>query len=109
MRTKYTEEFELFWALYPPRWNEDLHTWRKNGKQAAFVLWEKMTVEDKIKAFETAKKLKGSKWTPDARKWLLNKMWEDLEMTDQQYRDSIKERKGQAQKLGDILKGLKHG
>ena len=74
----YTEEFELFWRAYPPRINLDLNVLRKADKQGAWLEWQKLTKDEMIAALNVVRQEKTSKWTPDARKWLLHKRWEDM-------------------------------
>lgn len=75
--TKYTEAFELFWRCYPPRWSETRNVWRRADKPGAFAEWQKLTPDEMIAALQSARKEEMSKWTPDARKWLKHKRWQD--------------------------------
>jgi len=72
-----TEEFETFWKLYPPRWSESSCVWRKSDKEGAWRKWKKMTPKERVLATKAAPSVERSKYTPDARKWLYHKMWED--------------------------------
>lgn len=74
----YTEDFELFWRAYPPRFNEERQLYRRADKPGAFAEWQKLTAEEKIAALNAVQREKSSKWTPDARKWLHHKRWEDI-------------------------------
>lgn len=74
----YTDEFEVFWRCYPPRYNEGRNICIRADKPGAFNEWQKLTTEEKISAFNAVQREKSSKWTPDARKWLKHKHWEDV-------------------------------
>ncbi len=81
MRAKYTEEFENFWGLYPPR----LHDGGppvKVGKRNAFMVWQRMTKDDRKLAFLGVKFLprSGSKWVKDCFRWLRDAGWEDYKV-----------------------------
>jgi hypothetical protein len=45
-KPEYTEEFGFFWELYP----------RKEGKGEAFKSWEKLTIDQKRRAYAALKK-----------------------------------------------------
>jgi hypothetical protein len=67
----------LFFRIYPPRFIESRNLWRRADKIGAFEEWQKLTAEEKIAALNAVQREKASKWTPDARKWLKHKAWED--------------------------------
>lgn len=73
----YTEEFELFWSAAPRRHREGVGM-VKCDKWGAFVEWQKLDNEDKISALQGIVKVPEGKYTPDARKWLRHRGWEDL-------------------------------
>lgn len=72
-----TKQFETFWQIYPPRWSERQSLWRKSDKEGAWREWRKMTDTDRKLAIKAAPTVERSKFTPDARKWLYHKQWED--------------------------------
>ena len=74
----YTEQFETFWKLYPGRTNK-LGRIRKQDKLGAFEKWCKLTDEERKLAMVGHPVQ--DKWTPDARKWLKYKRWEDEDVT----------------------------
>ena len=75
---KYTKEFEVFWKLYPGRTRHGRI--RKQDKLGAFVEWCKMTATEHKLAM-TGHPEQGE-FTPDARKWLKWKRWQDEDVTD---------------------------
>ncbi len=75
----YTKEFKEFWQLYPGRTNK-VGRIIKQDKLGAFVEWRKLTKEERQLAM--SKHPKQGKYTPDARKWLRHKRWEDEDVTD---------------------------
>lgn len=74
----YTDDFELFWRSYPPRFNESRSVYVRADKQGAFDEWQKLVADEKIAALNAVQREKASKYTPDARKWLKHKRWEDV-------------------------------
>lgn len=76
-RKIYTEAFELFWQSSPERYNEAKNAYIRADKEGAFREWQKLTVEQMILALKAVQKEKASKYTPDMRKWLKYKRWED--------------------------------
>ncbi|KKM94257.1 hypothetical protein LCGC14_0600440 [marine sediment metagenome] len=78
MRTKYTEDFEMFWKNWPGRYNPDGPA-RKVGKRDAFEIWKTMDDEDRQDAISVLERVSyiGTKYLPDAHRWLKRRMWED--------------------------------
>lgn len=74
----YSDDFELFWRSYPPRFNEGRNVYIRADKCGAFREWERLTLDEKVLALNAVQREKPSKWTPDARKWLYHKRWEDV-------------------------------
>ncbi len=77
---KYTEQFEKFWKLYPGRTN-GFGRIIKQDKSGAFLEWCKMNTDERKLAMSV--RPEQGKYTPDARKWLKHKRWEDEDVTDQ--------------------------
>ena len=75
---KYTNEFEAFWKLYPGRTRHGRI--RKQDKLGAFVEWCKMMATEHKLAM-TGHPEQGE-FTPDARKWLKWKRWQDEDVTE---------------------------
>ena len=71
---KYSEQFEQFWKLYPGRTN-DRGRIIKNDKDGAAVMWVKLTTEQRKLAMTNHPEQ--GKYTPDGRKWLYRKRWQD--------------------------------
>lgn len=81
-RIEYTDEFQLFWRLWPGRWRPESDTVIKVGKYEAFKVWQKLSTEewDEIIALLKSGKVKqaGTQYLPDAHRWLNNRRWEDF-------------------------------
>ena len=75
---KYTVQFEQFWKLYPGRTN-DRGRIIKNDKEGAALVWMKLTTEQRKLAMTNHPEQ--GKYTPDARKWLKHKRWQDEDVT----------------------------
>lgn len=75
---EYSESFEVFWKKFKGRWNPENDTYTKVGKHKAFEEWEKLSIEDKRKAWKVADKVKG-KYVPDAFRWLRDRGFDDFE------------------------------
>ena len=73
-RIEYTEEFKLFWRLWPGRWKPDSETPTKVGKREAFKEWQEISKEEQseITALLKTGKVKraGTQYLPDAHRWL---------------------------------------
>ena len=76
-KINYTKEFEAFFKLYPHRWNHRVSLWVKNDKAGAFKEWKLLSVQERKLATEKAPTIEKGEFTPDARKWLKHKMWEN--------------------------------
>ena len=74
---KYSQSFEQFWKLYPGRINT-LGRIRKQDKLGAFKEWRKLNHTEKLLAMFSHPE-QGT-FTPDARKWLYHKRWEDEDL-----------------------------
>lgn len=77
MKNNYTSEFEAFWSAYPPRYHEYTNKWIKSDKAGAFKEWLKLSREDRQQAVGATSGVEKGKYTPDARKWLYHRRWED--------------------------------
>ena len=71
---KYTDSFEQFWKLYPGRTSK-VGRIIKQDKLGASVEWRKMTQTERLLAMFSHPEQ--GQYTPDARKWLKHKRWED--------------------------------
>ena len=70
----YPKQFEQFWKLYPGRTNK-LGRIRKQDKLGAFTEWQKLKAEDRLRSLFSHPVQ--DEYTPDARKWLKWRRWED--------------------------------
>lgn len=87
MKTKYTDEFEKFWYLYPRRWVESSGQWVKIGKYEAFVAWKRISKQERVFIMTILPKLKSNRYTPDASRWLKKRRWEDFEQSAKKVAD----------------------
>jgi hypothetical protein len=72
----YTEEFEVFWSLYPARGEGSF--WHKDGKWQAQCEWQKLNREEKDKAMKVVETLKRGQFVLDACRWLKYKRFDDF-------------------------------
>ena len=79
MRTEYTEDFEMFWSLYPQRWHEK-YGWIKRKKAPASISWEKLTNEIKAECLMIVKKIQKAEGgsVRDCVTWINQKGWVDM-------------------------------
>ena len=77
-KDRYNELFEKFWKAFKGRWNPDRGIYIKVGKYEAWQEWQKLTEQDKARAIAGASRV-GGKFTPDAKRWLKEKMFDDYE------------------------------
>ena len=81
MRTKYSEDFQVFWRSWPGRWR-DGNSPKKVGKAEAYEIWLTMDAEDRQDAISVvvSGKVKnaGTQYLPDALRWLRRRLWEDF-------------------------------
>ncbi len=75
-KDRYDESFEKFWKAFKGRWNADRGIYVKVGKYEAWQEWQKLTEQDKVRAITGASRV-GGKFTPDAKRWLKNKLFDD--------------------------------
>lgn len=79
--TKYTDDFEQFWAAWPGRYNPDTQLHEKRGKHEAFIVWGTVPEPDRQVILKLVKsgrvKAGGTRFLLDAWKWLAKKRWED--------------------------------
>lgn len=75
---EYTDEFEKFWKRWKGRWNPEKSKYIKVGKHNAFLVWEKLTIDDQRQAWWAADKVSG-KYVPDAERWLRDRKFDDYE------------------------------
>lgn len=78
--SRYSEEFERFWKLYPARWNRDSHKRYKVGKWDAMQEWKRLSAEEKQIAFIAVKSLRSGEFVQDAHRWLKHKRFDDIEL-----------------------------
>ncbi len=83
---KYPLLFEKFWNLYPGRTNKRGRI-IKQDKLGACAEWRKLTRDERALAL-TGHPAQGQ-YTPDARKWLKHKRWEDEDVTEQKRKAQI--------------------
>ena len=77
----YTEEFEIFWKLFPKRWNRDLGIFVKRKKWPAFEKWQKLSQAIRNECLGKARLIKASEGTPrDCVTWLNQRGWDDIEL-----------------------------
>ena len=102
MRTKYSEDFEMFWKLYPKRWDRQARFLIKRKKAPAYESWQKLSNEIKAECLMNAKKIKSFEGSSvrDCVTWLNQKGWiemrpEEVQPTNAQIqemaRDLLKE------------------
>ena len=81
MRTKYSQEFEMFWAKWPGRWR-DGNSPKKVGKAETYEFWLTIDAEDRKDATQAVVSCKvkkaGTQVLPDAVRWLKRRLWEDF-------------------------------
>ena len=82
----YTKQFEQFWKLYPGRTNK-FGRIKKQDKLGAFAEWCKMARAERLLAMFNHPE-QGT-YTPDARKWLFHKRWEDEDVTEEKKQAQI--------------------
>ncbi len=79
--TKYTDDFESFWQLWPGRYDVDNQKTRKVGKWQAFQEWQRLSEVDSERVMTLVKsgriKSGGTRYLPDAFRWLNKRRWED--------------------------------
>ena len=75
---EYTDEFEKFWKRWKGRWNPEKSKYIKVGKHNAFLVWEKLTIDDQRQAWWAADKVSG-KYVPVAERWLRDRKFDDYE------------------------------
>lgn len=75
----YSKQFEQFWQLYPGRTNKCSRI-VKQDKLGAFREWQKLTEDEREMAMSGHPEQ--GEYTPDARKWLKHKRWEDEDVTN---------------------------
>jgi len=77
----YTDDFNLFWKLWPGRFRPEENRYVKVGKREAWDEWEKLDEEDQAEILTVAKsgriKSRGTQYLPDAVRWLKRKRWDD--------------------------------
>lgn len=76
----YTEDFQVFWAKYPKRWNRELGCSVKRKKWPAFQKWQKLPKAIKSKCLSRVHLIKQFEGTPrDCVTWLNQRGWDDME------------------------------
>jgi hypothetical protein len=81
---EYSREFEVFWKLYPKRWDRTRSKLIKRKKFPAWQSWQKLTDEERHEILTKAKYIKefegGS--ARDAVTWLNQRGWDDIDFPD---------------------------
>ena len=77
----YTKEFEEFWKKYPGRANKRGRI-VKHDKSGALSQWKALSPDDKAAALNGVELISQEGLPPDARRYLLNKLWENEDVTD---------------------------
>ncbi len=91
MKSRYTDEFEIFWLAYPARWDRDRGVKIKRKKYPAFEAWKKLTDEQRKECLGKRKKIwqeEGS-YPRDCVTWLNQWGWEDIELSENQWTQAI--------------------
>jgi len=79
----YTDEFEIFWKIYPKRWNRDLGVYVKRKKWPAFEKWQKLSQVIRNDCLTKVRLIKQTEGTPrDCVTWLNQRGWDDIELPD---------------------------
>ena len=78
--SEYTPDFEMFWKLYPDRWDRDMNRRIKRKKAPAFEKWRELSNKLKAECLMIAKQIKYSEGSNarDCVTWLNQKGWEEM-------------------------------
>jgi hypothetical protein len=78
---EYTREFEVFWKLYPTRWDRTCSKRIKRKKFPAFEKWQALEDDTRHEILTKAKFIKDFEGSSarDAVTWLNNRGWDDIE------------------------------
>lgn len=78
----YTEEFEIFWKIYPKRWNRSSGKHYKVGKYEAFQAWKRLSQKDRCKILIVVKYMQDGEFVLDAHRWLKKRRFDDMEIRE---------------------------
>ena len=87
----YTDEFMIFWRLFPGRYHEagrprvgggQEHYW-KIGKRKAMEQWAELTNYQKKWAMYSVKFMRKGKYVPDPHRWLKDGKYEDIDLPEE--------------------------
>ena len=78
--TDYTADFEMFWSLYPKRWDRDGNTRIKRKKRPAFEKWVLLNAEIRAECLGIAHKISDAEGSSarDCVTWINQKAWEEM-------------------------------
>ena len=78
--TAYTEDFEMFWSLYPPRWDRNAIRLIKRKKEPAYEKWVLLSAEIRAECLLGASKIKSFEGSSprDCVTWINQKGWIDM-------------------------------
>ena len=80
----YSKEFEVFWRLYPKRWDRGRNKLIKRKKFPAWESWQKLDEDTQHEILTKAKYIKDFEGSSarDAVTWLNQRGWDDVEFPD---------------------------
>ena len=98
-QTEYTADFEMFWALYPDRWDRANSHRIKRKKEPAFEKWILLSNEIRAECLLGASKIKSFEGSSarDCVTWINQKGWLDMRP---------KKRRPLPQEIQDMAAGL---
>lgn len=76
----YTEEFQVFWAKYPKRWNRSSGKYYKVGKWEASQIWKRLSQKDKTDILLKVNSMQDGEFILDAHRWLKKRRFDDIEI-----------------------------
>jgi len=80
----YSKEFEVFWRLYPKRWDRSRNKLIKRKKFPAWESWQKLDEDTQHEILTKTKYIKDFEGSSarDAVTWLNQRGWDDIEFPD---------------------------
>ena len=77
---EYTEDFEMFWSLYPSRWDRERSRHIKRKKEPAFEKWVKLSPEIRAECLMGATKITDFEGScpRDCVTWINQRGWMDM-------------------------------
>lgn len=78
--TEYSADFEMFWKIYPDRWDRNMNQRIKRKKAPAFEKWKKLSKEIRAECLLKAKDIKYAEGSSarDCVTWINQRGWEDM-------------------------------